>query len=150
MSESTCVRFLALKERRPLRLKAASRDYCSSGVSTAGSAARIATANCAGCYSETQTLLAAGFFLSTRGFRLCLSQRFRCDFDRHSTRSEDPRTACIRVQTEVIIQAKLFWGRTGFDSSLEAQTACRGWFVGLVKNRTKQINADNEGLALAA
>src|ERR1700746_687505 len=41
-------------------------------------------------------------------------------------------------------------GRTGFDSSLEAQTACRGWFVGLVKNRTKQINADNEGLALAA
>src|SRR5262245_4133638 len=30
-----------------------------------------------------------------------------------------------------------FWGRTGFDSSLEAQTACRGWFVGLVKNRTK-------------
>src|SRR3981189_1449500 len=29
-------------------------------------------------------------------------------------------------------------GRTGFDSSLEAQTACRGWFVGLVKNRTKK------------
>jgi len=29
------------------------------------------------------------------------------------------------------------WGRTGFDSSLEAQAACRGWFVGLVKNRTK-------------
>src|SRR5215472_10474982 len=28
-------------------------------------------------------------------------------------------------------------GRTGFDSLLEAQTACRGWFVGLVKNRTK-------------
>jgi hypothetical protein len=28
-------------------------------------------------------------------------------------------------------------GRTGFDSSLEAQAACRGWFVGLVKNRTK-------------
>jgi beta-lactamase class D len=43
-----------------------------------------------------------------------------------------------------------YWGRTGFDSSLEAQTACRGWFVGLVKNRTKKINADNEGLALAA
>jgi hypothetical protein len=28
-------------------------------------------------------------------------------------------------------------GRTGFDSSLEARAACRGWFVGLVKNRTK-------------
>src|SRR6266536_4272536 len=43
-----------------------------------------------------------------------------------------------------------YWGRTGFDSSLEAQAACRGWFVGLVKNRTKKIKADNEGLALAA
>src|SRR5262249_31762327 len=41
-------------------------------------------------------------------------------------------------------------GRTGFDSPLEAQTACRGWFVGLVKNRTKTINADHEDLALAA
>src|SRR4051812_15738635 len=29
------------------------------------------------------------------------------------------------------------WGRTGFDSLLEAQAACRGWFVGLVKIRTK-------------
>src|SRR4029077_17579859 len=28
-------------------------------------------------------------------------------------------------------------GRTGFDSWLEAQAARRGWFVGLVKNRTK-------------
>src|SRR5437879_13346313 len=28
-------------------------------------------------------------------------------------------------------------GRTGFDSLLEAQAACRGRFVGLVKNRTK-------------
>src|SRR5438132_12758983 len=28
-------------------------------------------------------------------------------------------------------------GRTGFDSSLEAQAACRGWFVGLVKKRAK-------------
>src|SRR5205823_8284314 len=28
-------------------------------------------------------------------------------------------------------------GRTGFDSLVEAQAACRGWFVGLVKNRTK-------------
>jgi len=31
-----------------------------------------------------------------------------------------------------------YWGRTGFDSSLEAQAACRGRFVGLVKNRTKK------------
>src|SRR3954447_2502892 len=29
------------------------------------------------------------------------------------------------------------WGRTGFDSLFEAQAACRGWFVGLVKIRTK-------------
>src|SRR2546426_12729493 len=31
----------------------------------------------------------------------------------------------------------IIWGRTGFDSSLETQAACRGRFVGLVKNRTK-------------
>jgi len=41
-------------------------------------------------------------------------------------------------------------GRTGFDLKFEAQTACRGWFVGLVKNRAKTINADHEDLALAA
>ena len=29
-------------------------------------------------------------------------------------------------------------GRTGFDLKCEARPACRGWFVGLVKNRTKQ------------
>jgi len=29
-------------------------------------------------------------------------------------------------------------GRTGFDSLFEAQAACRGWFVGLVKIRTKK------------
>src|ERR1043166_481620 len=51
--------------------------------------------------------------------------------------SENPPTGCIRPQITVFIQAQLFWGRTGFDSSLEAQAACRGWFVGLVKNRTK-------------
>src|SRR5215831_17271100 len=44
---------------------------------------------------------------------------------------------CIRAQEEVFVQAQKR-GRTGFDSSLEAQTACRGWFVGLVKNRTKK------------
>ena len=31
-----------------------------------------------------------------------------------------------------------FRGRTGFDLKFEAQAACRGWFVGLVKNRTKK------------
>ena len=35
------------------------------------------------------------------------------------------------------ICASTIWGRTGFDSSLEARAACRGGFVGLVKNRTK-------------
>ena len=47
----------------------------------------------------------------------------------------------------IILQLR---GRTGFDLKFEAQTACRGWFVGLVKNRTKTINADHEDLALAA
>ena len=78
------------------------------------------------------TLLVNGWL-----FRGGPGQRLRCYFDRHSTRSDQPRTACIRLQTEVLVQAHYFWGRTGFDSSLEAQTACRGWFVGLVKNRTK-------------
>ena len=31
-----------------------------------------------------------------------------------------------------------FWGRTGFDLGNAPEAACRGWFVGLVKNRTKQ------------
>jgi len=43
-----------------------------------------------------------------------------------------------------------FRGRTGFDLKFEAQAACRGWFVGLVKNRAKKINADHQDLALAA
>jgi hypothetical protein len=42
-----------------------------------------------------------------------------------------------------------FWGRTGFDHEDAPEAACRGWFVGLVKNRTKKIKA-NEELALAA
>src|SRR5262249_18034875 len=90
------------------------------------------------------------FLVSGRRIRLRGAHRFRCDFDRHSACSEDPRTCCMKPQTEVCIQDNYLGGRTGFDSSLEAQTARRGWFVGLVKNRTKQINADNEGLALAA
>ena len=43
----------------------------------------------------------------------------------------------------------LDWGRTGFDLVSTPEAACRGWFVGLVKNRTKNIKA-NEQLALAA
>jgi len=41
------------------------------------------------------------------------------------------------------------WGRTGFDHVSAPEAACRGWFVGLVKNRTKKLRA-NEELALAA
>ena len=69
-------------------------------------------------------------------FRGGPGQRFRCYFDRHSGRAAERYGYCIRTQKGVIVQAQK-WGRTGFDSSLEAQTACRGWFVGLVKNRTK-------------
>ena len=41
------------------------------------------------------------------------------------------------------------WGRTGFDLVDTPEAACRGWFVGLVKNRTKKLTANQE-LALAA
>ncbi len=40
-------------------------------------------------------------------------------------------------------------GRTGFDFADTPEAACRGWFVGLVKNRTEKLTA-NEELALAA
>src|SRR5712672_1389009 len=50
------------------------------------------------------------FLVIGRRLRLCPSQRFRCDFDRHSTRSDQPRTACIRLQTEVLVQAHYFGG----------------------------------------
>src|SRR3989442_13963838 len=43
----------------------------------------------------------------------------------------------MKPQNELLIQAQFCRGRTGFDSSLEAQAACRGRFVGLVKNRAK-------------
>src|SRR5438094_419554 len=58
-------------------------------------------------------------FVSGCLFRLSSSQRLRCYFDCHLGCSAERRG-------------------TGFDSSLEAQAACRGWFVGLVKNRTKK------------
>src|SRR5262249_26295656 len=50
------------------------------------------------------------FLVSTGRFRLCPSQRFRCNFDRHSAPSEHPRTPCIRLQTELSIQAIIFGG----------------------------------------
>src|ERR1700747_3681664 len=49
-------------------------------------------------------------------------------------RSPSFHSACWPRLLIVFLEAR---GRTGFDSSLEAQAACRGWFVGLVKNRTK-------------
>src|SRR5438270_2034039 len=53
---------------------------------------------------------------------------------RRVVRSLVPRSSCRKKWFSYISHR----GRTGFDSSLEAQAACRGWFVGLVKNRTKQ------------
>jgi hypothetical protein len=73
---------------------------------------------------------------------LRVGQGSSCHFNRHSRnflRAAPLRVlrfCCIRPQKEVSVQAQKR-GRTGFDSSLEAQMACRGWFVGLVKNRTK-------------
>jgi hypothetical protein len=47
-------------------------------------------------------------------------------------------SACIAISGRSVIFISLnFRGRTGFDLKFEAQAACRGWFVGLVKNRTK-------------
>ena len=44
--------------------------------------------------------------------------------------------------TASLIRASLFlfrnWGRTGFDFVNTPEAACRGWFVGLVKNRAKK------------
>jgi hypothetical protein len=40
-------------------------------------------------------------------------------------------------------------GRFGFDVLVEAEVACRGSLVGLVKNLDKTLNADTQ-LALAA
>src|SRR5712692_6911182 len=44
----------------------------------------------------------------------------------------------ICTQRPLIVFLGTERGRTGFDLWLEAQAACRGWFVGLVKNRTKK------------
>jgi len=54
-------------------------------------------------------------------------------------------------QTENLFQAQIMGGRTGVDSSLNAQTGLsEDGFVGLVKTETKKINADHQDLALAA
>src|SRR5437773_11940888 len=53
---------------------------------------------------------------------------------RKVTKNVQPRVN--KTSTDYICSSTK-WGRTGFDSSLEARAACRGWFVGLVKNRTK-------------
>src|SRR5438874_758259 len=45
-------------------------------------------------------------------------------------------TRCQRGGHELYYDPR-FWGRTGFDLKSEARAACRGWFVGLVKNRAK-------------
>src|SRR6266699_2453858 len=45
---------------------------------------------------------------------------------------------CLHKTSICGICSSTIGGRTGFDSSFEARAACRGWFVGLVKNRTKQ------------
>src|SRR5438094_6196018 len=82
-------------------------------------------------------------------FRPGSSERLRCYFDGHSIAL--PGTLGLlhkTVKSGNCSSTKR--GRTGFDSSLEAQAACRGWFVGLVKNRTKKIKANHEDLALAA
>src|SRR3954447_2538945 len=59
---------------------------------------------------------------------------------RHSLRKEflSHWTVCLRRRLiSGMFAASKKRGRTGFDSLFEAQAACRGWFVGLVKIRTK-------------
>jgi len=52
-----------------------------------------------------------------------------------------PQYACSPI--ELAGEAKMWdigrdgGGRTGFDLKNALEAACRGWFVGLVKNRTK-------------
>ena len=53
----------------------------------------------------------------------------RLDSNRHNV-AQSPRLPILVVLN--------FRGRTGFDLKFEAQAACRGWFVGLVKNRAKK------------
>src|SRR5438105_10101408 len=63
--------------------------------------------------------------------RLCRAKRNCTEFTAPS--------ACIAISGRSVIFISLnFRGRTGFDLKFEAQAACRGWFVGLVKNRAKK------------
>lgn len=34
------------------------------------------------------------------------------------------------------------WARKGFDLTLQAHRACRGWSSGLLKKKTKKVNAN--------
>src|ERR1043166_3526308 len=78
--------------------------------------------------------------------RLSWSERVGCHFRWLFNCALATRKVLHKTAKSGNYSSTIIWGRTGFDSSLEAQAACRGWSVGLVKNRTKQINADNEGL----
>src|SRR6476659_3812484 len=49
-----------------------------------------------------------------------------------------PSLLCQTGAIDYICIPSYFRGRTGFDLKFEAQAACRGWFVGLVKNRAKK------------
>ena len=55
----------------------------------------------------------------------------------------------LDVPREVVDSPAAARGRPGFDLGDAPEAACRGWFVSLVKHRTKKIKA-NEELALAA
>ena len=82
--------------------------------------------------------------------RLSSAQRLRCYVNCHSDGLYERLGLLHQTPKRGICSSTIIWGRTGFDSSLEAQAACRGRFVGLVKNRTKKINADHEDVPLAA
>jgi hypothetical protein len=47
-------------------------------------------------------------------------------------------TAYLTAFSFSTILKELPWGRTGFDLKVTPEAACRGWYVGLVKNRTKK------------
>src|SRR5437588_3191093 len=52
--------------------------------------------------------------------------------------ADPPVAPFAKSRRSAILLLLYFWGRTGFDLKFEAQAACRGWFVGLVKNRAKK------------
>jgi len=50
---------------------------------------------------------------------------------------EQPISGGLTGSLKDVILWRRFRGRTGFDQENTPEAACRGWFVGLVKNRTK-------------